>query len=167
PDPLQVELRYYNMTDKLAGELQGIIPRLVAVDAWAKLPDGTSPLIEKISVGDQPPTGLGSQAGGLGGGGGFFQMGGLGGTSAAPTTESLLAKIAEKLERAEQPAPVAKAILAVRQTRRVHGEIDRFLRDLAEKAWPAQFGSFPSGGVFSGGMGGGGLGGMPAGDPGR
>ncbi len=160
PDANQVEVRYYRMTDRLAGELQVIIPRFVAVESWANLPDGALPLIEKISVGDQAPYDLQRNAGGFGGGG-FFQMGGAMPPSEMAGTESLVNKFLEELNKREATKPSPTAVLAIRQTLRVHKEIDNFLRELAEKAWPDGYGSYIRGPhpQFFGASGLGGLGG--------
>lgn len=158
-DQNAIETRYYRMTEAQANDLKAIIPRYVAVDSWVPLPDGSPPAIDKVTVSGQ---------GGLGGiGGGFFQIGGLPeqapmkpGIGGGGETDKLLKELLDGLRQRQEPATPGTAVLVIRQTRRVHREIEKFLRDLSAKSGARFFDPVPNAGGFGGGgLGGGGLGG--------
>lgn len=131
-DPSGLEIRYYRLSEKTADDLMVTIPKFVAPSTWATEADPAQPgLIQKVYVGSTPAVigggGMGSGMGGMGGGmggmggGGFFQMGmgGMGGAGGGGV---------------DVPQGVSNtdtyAVLVIRQTRAVHGEIRRFIKEL-------------------------------------
>jgi hypothetical protein len=181
PDPNVIETRYYRMTESQAIELTQSIPSIVAVNSWQQqLSDLSFPGIHKITVSGTPlKSGVRS-----GGGGGFFQIGGAGVGGPAPANPGLggggqpggeppspsrgeaemiqlLKELLGELRQRPDRTEPAVAVLVIRQTRRVHIEIEKFLKELSLKSGTQLFDpiQLPGGGLHGGGLGGGGFGG--------
>jgi hypothetical protein len=136
PDLNQVEVRFYRLSDRQATEFRRMLPRYVAVGSWGQLPDGTQPQIDKVTLddGDLAQRTAGSVSQGPGEGGiSTDRMPETGQVSPPQVSLEASEEAPARASQASQVRAPAAAVLVIRQTRRVHGEIDKFLGDLEDR----------------------------------
>jgi hypothetical protein len=173
--PETVEVRRYRMPESMATDLVRTIPRMVATNSWKALPDGSEAIIEKVSLAKEEDSTLQSLIHDLertrerrvnkSGGGGFFQV-------ASPPAKFVVAPdeiqsrlLQQLLDYERRENQEREAILVIRQTRRVQGEVVKFLEDLlATQTFKGRSQSPITSGGFGGGGGSGG-GGAFGGNP--
>lgn len=107
--PEAIEVRRYRLPAQMAEDLVTTIPKFVAVDKWKDFPDGTSPLIERVSLGNH---------------------------RAANDVPIVVTLEDDGLQKTKEGDGInatirsGSAVLIIRQTHAVHRQIQRFIKDL-------------------------------------